>query len=118
MNLEATTSKLTAYIAVIVFEYTYEHTSYQPLYDESFVLIKAYSLENAQLEVLAYAQKQQVTYKNQQQETVHVSLKQVIDVSPLLTENIKFENGSELYSRHFRDYQAYVSFEPLLSGGL
>jgi hypothetical protein len=25
-------------------------------------------------------------------------------------------DGAEIYARHFRDYQAYKEFEPLLSG--
>ncbi len=39
-------------------------------------------------------------------------LKHVIDVSPVLTD--AFEDGSELYARHFRNFQAYSLSEPVL----
>ncbi len=118
MNSETSEQNLVAYIAVIVYEITSSSLDHQPLYEESFVLFKASSEEEAQQMALQYAQQEQVTYKNEQQDDITWTVKHVIDVSPLLVQNVNFESGSELYARHFRNYQAYTSFEPLLSGGL
>lgn len=118
MNIKTVEQNLTSYVAIIVYESTSDSLQYQTLYQESFVLIKALCDESAQQEALHYAQQQQTTYKNEQQETISWTVKQIIDVSPLLVENVHFDNGSEIYARHFRNYQAYTSFEPFLSGGL
>jgi hypothetical protein len=118
MNIEAKGSQLTSYIAVIIYAATSDVPNYQPLYEECFMLIKAASQEEARQKTVRYAQRQQTTYKNEQQEDIRWLLKQIIDINPVLTDNIDFEDGSELYARHFRNYQAYTAFEPLLSGGL
>ena len=118
MNIEVAEQTFISYVAVILYESTSDSSKYQSMYQESFVLIKAISPEIAQQEALRYAQQQQTTYENEQQETIYWTLKHIVDISPLRAENVNFDNGSEIYFRHFRDYQAYTSFEPLLSGGL
>jgi hypothetical protein len=55
-------------------------------------------------------------YKNGQGENITLTLKHIIDVNPVLSEN--FEHGADLYASHFRNYDAYVAFEPFFSGGL
>lgn len=116
MNTETEEQNLSFYIAVIAYEFSSDAPHYQPLYREDFVLIKASSQEDAQQKTLQLAQKQETAYKNEQGENITLTLKHVIDVSPALSEN--FEHGADLYARHFRNYQAYVAFEPFFSGGL
>jgi hypothetical protein len=100
------------YIAIVLSEASSDAEGYKPLYEETFVLIKALSLDEARAKVLDYASQQQVTYQNENGEIIRWSLKSVIDVSPVLYDG--FEDETELYARHFRNYEAYRSFEPLL----
>ena len=55
-------------------------------------------------------------FKNDAAETITWSVKQVLDVSKVL--DAELGDGADLYSRHFRDYAAYRSFEPLLDGSI
>ena len=110
-------AQVSYYIAVLLYESSVE--SAQPsdpnlLYEESFVLIRASSVEEAREKADRHAQRDQVSYFNEQHEKITWSLKQVIDVNAVLDETL--EDGAELYARHFRNYEAYRLFEPLLSG--
>ncbi|MGB7521183.1 MAG: DUF4288 domain-containing protein, partial [Spirulinaceae cyanobacterium] len=80
---------------------------------ECFTLIKASSLKEAQEKTLVYAKKEESKSQNEYGETITWSLKQVVDVNPALYD--EFEDGTDLYARYFRNYEAYSSFEPLLS---
>ncbi|MEH2001594.1 MAG: DUF4288 domain-containing protein [Nostoc sp.] len=65
---------------------------------------------------LSYAKKEQVSYKNQDEETITWSLKQLLDVNSILDDDFDLtSDGVDLYARHFRNYQACHSFEPFLS---
>lgn len=108
------TSHKDCYIAVILFESSSNVSDYKPLYQECFVLILANSLESAKEKTLVYAQSQEISYQNENKQMITWSLKQIVDVNSVLYD--EFNNGTELYARHFRNYQAYSLFEPLLSG--
>jgi Domain of unknown function (DUF4288) len=116
MNTENEEQDLIFYIAVVVYESSSNAPDYQKLYEEDYVLVQASSDEGAQQKASQIAQQKQTTYKNEQGENITWTLKHILDVSPVLSEN--FEHGSELYACFFHNYQAYVAFEPLLSGGL
>ncbi|MBN3942562.1 MAG: DUF4288 domain-containing protein [Nostoc sp.] len=104
------------YIAVILYESSSDAPNYQPLYQECFVLLKASSLEKAKEKAVCYGKKEEVSYKNEDGENITWSLKQVIDVNSVLYDDFdSASNGVDLYARHFRNYEAYHSFEPLLS---
>ncbi|MEH2071575.1 MAG: DUF4288 domain-containing protein [Nostoc sp.] len=104
------------YIAVILYESSSDALDYQPLYQECFVLLKASSLEKAKSKAVSYGKKQEVSYKNKDRETITWSWKQVIDVNSVLDDDFDLaNNGVDLYARHFRNYEAYHSFEPFLS---
>jgi len=61
--------------------------------------------------------KEEVRYPNEDKEIITWSLKQIVDVNSVLYDDFDDSNdGVELYARHFRNYEAYRSFEPLLSG--
>jgi hypothetical protein len=116
MNTEHDKPELGYYIAVILYESSSETPGYKPLYQESFVLIKAASEEEAKVKAQAHGAKEETSYLNENQETITWSLKQLIDVTPVLDERL--DDGTELYVRHFRNYDAYREFEPLLGGKL
>ena len=102
------------YIAIALYESTSSNPEYLMLYEECFVLIKATSLEQAKDKAWELSKQQEHSYKNGAGSTIAWSLKHIVDVASVLDEG--FEDGTELYSRHFRNYRAYYSFEPLLSG--
>ena len=104
------------YIAIILYEAALDAPDYQSLYEESFVLIQAFSEEEAREKATIHAQGQLPSYQNETGETVTWLFKQIIDVSPVLSAT--FADGVELYARHFRNMQAYSAFEPLLSGDI
>ncbi|GCE12197.1 DUF4288 domain-containing protein [Tengunoibacter tsumagoiensis] len=104
---------MTFYVAVIVYEFSSNAPQYQPLYREDFVLIKAFSEEDAQMKALQKAKLEETFYNNEKGEKINIILKKVVDVQPILSEN--FENGTDIYTRHFYNYQAYNSFELLSS---
>lgn len=114
METGSTSQKESFYIAVILFESSSNKPDYQPLYEECFVLITARSLEEAKAKTLVYGQNQEGSYENEVKNIITWSLKQIVEVNSVLSDN--FDNGTELYARHFRNYQAYCLFEPLLSG--
>ncbi|MEH1842760.1 MAG: DUF4288 domain-containing protein [Nostoc sp.] len=104
------------YIAIILYKSSSDKPDYQPLYQESFVLVKATSLQEAKVKVLNHAKNESVSYTNENGETITWSFEQVVDMNSVLHDN--FDSSEEivdLYTRHFRNYEAYQSFEPLLS---
>ncbi|GAA2812271.1 DUF4288 domain-containing protein [Saccharopolyspora taberi] len=102
------------YLAVLVTEATTDDGAGGPLYEESFVLLKAESEEEAREKAAEYGKQQETSYRNENDELVSWKLKHVVDVRQV--EDATFDDGSELYSRFFRGYQGYRSFEPRLGG--
>lgn len=102
------------YIAIALYESTSSDPDDRNLYEECFMLIKATSLDEARGKALELTKQQECNYKNEAGSTITWSLKHIVDVADVLNEG--FEDGTELYARHFRNYEAYYSFEPLLSG--
>lgn len=102
------------YVAVLVTESSSESPDYAPLYEESFVLLTAISEEEAAEKAREYGKQQEISYYNENQELVTWRLKHVVEVKAV--EDATFDDGSELYSRFFRDYAGYSSFEPQLGG--
>ncbi|MBD2596421.1 DUF4288 domain-containing protein [Nostoc spongiaeforme FACHB-130] len=116
MKTESINKKEFFYIAIILYKSSSDQPDYQPLYQESFVLIKATSLEAAKAKAVEYGKNESVSYKNENGETITWSLQQVVDVNLVLDDDFdSSEDGVDLYTRHFRNYEAYQSFEPLLS---
>jgi len=101
------------YVAVLVAESSSDAPDYEPLYEESLVLIRAASDEAAAARAEELGVEEQTSYVNDVGETITWTLKRVLDVSRTLTDEL--EDGTTLYSRHFRDYDSYRRFEPLLS---
>ncbi|MBD2338638.1 DUF4288 domain-containing protein [Calothrix sp. FACHB-156] len=116
MKTESTNQAASFYIAIILYKSSSDAPGYQPLYQESFVLIKAASLEEAKIKAVNYGKDESVSYTNENGETITWSLQQVVNVNSVLYDEIdSSEDVVDLYTRHFRNYEAYQSFEPLLS---
>jgi hypothetical protein len=116
MKTESANQAESFYIAIILYKSFSDKPDYQPLYQESFVLIKAASLEEAKAKALNHGKNESVSYTNENEETITWSLQQVVDVNSVLYDDFdSSEDIVDLYTRHFRNYEAYQLFEPLLS---
>ncbi|MEH1873700.1 DUF4288 domain-containing protein [Nostoc sp.] len=116
MKTESANKAESSYIAIILYKSSLSEDDYQPLYQESFVLIKGTSLEEAKGKALNHGKNESVSYTNENGETISWSLQQVVNVNSVLDDNFdSSEDIVDLYTRHFRNYEVYQSFEPLLS---
>ena len=91
------------YIAIIVYESSSNALNYKPLYEECFTLIEARSLEEAREKAQICAKNNETSYENLYGETITWVTKEIVD-------------NTDIYARHFRNYEAYRAFEPLLFG--
>ena len=103
------------FAAVLVYESSSAAAGYEPLYEETVTLISATSREHAAAKAGEFGAARQVSYLNEAGETITWSLKHLIDVCEVQD---GLGDGAEVYTRHFRDFQAYRTFETMLSGGL
>lgn len=102
------------YLAVLVTESSSDVPGHTPLYEESFVLVKAESETEAHEKAIDLGKQQEFSFRDQNDELVHWKLKHVVEVKAV--EDETFDDGSEIYSRFFRDYSGYRAFEPNLGG--
>ncbi|MEA5622638.1 DUF4288 domain-containing protein [Nostoc sp. UHCC 0251] len=79
MKIESAEQVKLFYIAKILYKSSSDKPDYQPLYQESFVLIKAAFLEEAKVKALNYSKNETVSYTNENGEIITWSLQQVID---------------------------------------
>ncbi|GAA0338421.1 DUF4288 domain-containing protein [Streptomyces blastmyceticus] len=105
---------MSTYIAVLLCQSSSDAEDHVPLYQESFVLVTAQSEAQAREKAAAHGKALETSYENERGELITWRLRHVVDVGEVLDERLT--DGSELYARHFRNYAAYRSFEPLLSG--
>jgi hypothetical protein len=101
------------YAALLLYTSSSSAADYQPLHEETVTIIRATSTEHAAQKALEFARSRQTSYENEQGETITWSLKHLIDVSAI---SDPLDDGAEIYTRHFRNYEAYRAFEPMLSG--
>ncbi|MBA8822884.1 hypothetical protein FHX42_000213 [Saccharopolyspora lacisalsi] len=106
------TAEPESYVAVLVIESSSESPDYEPWYEESFVLLTAESDDEAREKAREYGKQHETSHHDEHQRLVNWKLKHVVEVKKL--EDATFDDGSELYSRVFRDYSGYSSFEPRL----
>ena len=106
MSMESESIAPIFYIAVIVIESTLDSADYKPLYEERFLLIQA-SSEEAAREKAIQQSIQPLIYKNKYGKTVTWSFKAVVDVKEVSEHELT--DGTELFSRFFRKYEAYYS---------
>ena len=106
-------AELDFYVAVLVIESSSDSADYEPLYEESFVLLKAESEDEAREKAAEYGKQQEASYHNENHELVTWKLKRVVEVKPI--EDATFDDGTELYSRFFRNFAGYEAFESTLN---
>ena len=108
------TSEAQLYVAVLVIESSSDSPGYRPLYEESFVLVSAESEEEAQEKGREYGKQHEATYEDEHHQRISWKLKHIVEVRRV--EDATFDDGTQLYSRLFRDYASYSAFEPQISG--
>ncbi|MFR9752770.1 DUF4288 domain-containing protein [Nocardia sp. 004] len=104
------------YIAITLFEFTSDAPDYVPLYREDVTLLYAESEEEARELAEENFRSDEETYKNEAGYNVTVTPTAVIDIVAALIDDLS--EGGDLYSRHFRDFEAYSKWEPMLNGPL
>lgn len=102
------------YIAILVYESASDASDYVPMYCEDIAVLWATNAEHAHAKAQRRAVEAETNYYNRDGDTITWRLKHVIDVNPALADDLTVD--ADLYSRHFRDYDAYRQFEPYLSG--
>lgn len=112
--MNPTTSKNHLYIAVLLYESSSQDPAYTQTFEECFLLLRADSDEQARARAEQHSRANEASFENVAGQTVHWKLKHVVDISRILSEAL--DDGSELYARHFKNYEAYRAFEPLLGG--
>ncbi|GAB4564359.1 MAG: hypothetical protein Tsb0020_14480 [Haliangiales bacterium] len=103
------------YIAVVLFVSTSDSATYRPLYEESLLLVTAADEDAAHAKAETAAKARETTYDNDMGETIMYAFKEIVDVRQV---DDALVDGAEVYSRHFRNYDAYRDFEPMLDGSI
>jgi hypothetical protein len=106
------------FAGVVVSKSSSESTpdGYVPLFEESIVLVRAASPEDALQKLDAHAEREIVcAYPNQAGEVIAWTIEHILDVQELKDPP---DDGTTVYARHFRDHGAYRRFEPLLDGSV
>lgn len=106
MEMESIQFKPDRYIAVVIYESSADAKDYEPLYEESFMLIAADSEEEAREKVLNHVN-QPHSYKNQYGETITWSFKQLVQL--LNVWSAELGDGTEVCSRFFQNFETYSS---------
>lgn len=104
------------YIAVLLYESSSDDPGYTPAFEECFVLLRAKDDEQARARAEQRGRADAASFTNAAGQAVRWSLKHVVDVNQVLSDVL--DDGSELYARHFKNYDPYRAFEPLLSGSV
>ena len=104
------------YAGVLVTKSASDREDYVPLFEESVVVVTALDEDEARRKIQALAAREsQTSYLTADGARVSWELVHVLDVQALRTAP---EDGATVYARHFRDYEAYRRFEPLLDGSI
>lgn len=104
------------YVAVILYESWSPDPSYTPMYEECFALVRAESEEQARARAEQHSRAHETCFNNILGQEIHWKLKHVVDVSRVLSGTL--DDGADIYARHFKSYEAYHAFEPLLGGSV
>jgi hypothetical protein len=95
------------YAAVLLYVSSSSSAGYDPLYEETVTLIRADSDKRAAERAREFAKAREGSFENEYGETITWSLKRLVDISEIAD---KIDDGAEIYTRHFRDYEAYRAF--------
>ncbi|HEV7648635.1 MAG TPA: DUF4288 domain-containing protein [Actinophytocola sp.] len=105
-----TMSKMFA--AVLVYESASTRRGYQPLFEETVTLLAADTPEHAAEKARVHAEAREATYRTPEGDTITWTFRHLVDLVPVAD---ALGDGAEVYTRHFRDYHAYLAVEPLAS---
>lgn len=98
------------YVAVLVNEITVDNPGHVPSYEESIVVLRAGSEEDAERIALAYAHDAETSYLNEDGETVRWRFRRLSGLGLALDGDLdpqRLRTGMEIYSRFFSDLDAY-----------
>jgi Domain of unknown function (DUF4288) len=110
------TGKLPKFVAIVIFKSESDNPNYIPLYEETISLVDAQTLDEAEKKVQMYAKSYQTSFQNKEGQTISWKAHKIVDVNQVLADEVETnEPVTELYSRHFRNYEAYQTFETLIS---
>lgn len=99
------------YVAVVIIERVLE--AELPLFEERVRLVRASSEEEARA-VAAKHVSEPLVYESEAGEAIKWQLKEVVDVSPVL--DMSLDEVTDIYARHFHDWDAYAQFEVMRRG--
>jgi hypothetical protein len=100
------------FAAVLVYESASSRRGTQPLFEETVTLLAADSAEHAAEKAREHAESRETSYRDAVGDTITVSFRHLVD---LIEVGEPLGDGAEVYTRHFRDYRAYLAVEPLAS---
>ncbi|MFG2445247.1 DUF4288 domain-containing protein [Nocardia fluminea] len=102
------------FVGIVLYESTSDSPDYVTLYREDLVLVYEESEAAARNTMHERAKHEEGSHQNVHGETITLSFKCIVDVSP--TVDADLTGGGDLYSRHFRNYEAYRRMDALLDG--
>lgn len=97
------------YVAILINEIVVEGPAHVPDFEESIVLVRAGSVEEAERVAEDYARHAETSYPNADGETVRWVFRHLAAVGPALAQDLQVRAGSgvEIFSRFFHDLEAY-----------
>ncbi|MGQ0574744.1 MAG: DUF4288 domain-containing protein [Pseudonocardia sp.] len=98
----------------MVNEVTVDGPGHVPSYEESIVLLRAASDEDAERIAHAHAREAETSYLNEDGEVVRWSFRKLVAIGRALVDDLDPERlgaGTEIFSRFFRNLDAYRAVE-------
>nr|MBA2522692.1 DUF4288 domain-containing protein [Solirubrobacterales bacterium] len=109
---EADVAGANLYVGVMVSGTSSDAPDHEPLYEESFVLVSADTLDEAEDKAIRLGIEDEGSSINEAGETIEWTLLHSVDVKEVVDGEIF--DGATLYVRHFTDYEAYGALEPVI----
>jgi hypothetical protein len=100
------------YIAIVLIASSSETLSYTPLYDETTLLIKANSLEEARERAMVYGKSREGNTKNAEGIDITMKFLGILDIKEVV--EVLGSDVTAINSRSFNDFSAYESFTELI----
>lgn len=101
------------YAAVILNELSSLSPTHTTLYEEEVVMILAHSEDDARTQATSNAKAQEDSYQNQYGETI---THKFLDIKDIQLMPPSLESGTTVYSRFFKNMEAYEAFDKDASG--
>ncbi len=103
------------YVAIAIRESTSASPEYTTLYEETTLLVKAVSVEDATAKAVKYFRNEH-TYISAAGFRITTKMLKIEDVNEIL--GIVDDDIEEINARFFRDYEAYNKFREMLDDGI